>query len=59
MTREEFQRLCRERIVFLDGATGTNLQKAGMPTGVCPEAWILEHPDALLALQTAYAAAGS
>ena len=34
MTREEFQRLCRERIVFLDGATGTNLQKAGMPTGV-------------------------
>ena len=45
MTREEFQRLCRERIVFLDGATGTNLQKAGMPTGVCPEAWILEHPD--------------
>ena len=37
MTREEFQQLCRTKIVFLDGATGTNLQKAGMPTGVCPE----------------------
>lgn len=33
MTREEFQRLCRERIVFLDGATGTNLQKAGHAYG--------------------------
>lgn len=29
MTREEFQQLCRTKIVFLDGATGTNLQKAG------------------------------
>ena len=54
MTREEFQRLCKERIVFLDGATGTNLQKAGMPTGVCPEAWILEHPDTMMQLQKAY-----
>ena len=59
MTREEFQRLCRERIVFLDGATGTNLQKAGMPTGVCPEAWILEHPDTMMQLQKAYFEAGS
>ena len=59
MTREEFQRLCSERIVFLDGATGTNLQKAGMPTGVCPEAWILEHPDTMMQLQKAYFEAGS
>ena len=59
MTREEFQRLCRKRIVFLDGATGTNLQKAGMPTGVCPEAWILEHPDTMMQLQKAYFEAGS
>ena len=29
MTREEFQQLCRTKIVFLDGATGTNLQKSG------------------------------
>ena len=44
---------------FLDGATGTNLQKAGMPTGVCPEAWILEHPDTMMQLQKAYFEAGS
>ena len=45
--------------IFLDGATGTNLQKAGLPTGVCPEAWIYDHPDAILTLQKAYVEAGS
>ena len=51
MTREEFAALCRENIVLLDGATGTNLQVAGMPTGVCPEQWILEHPQVIKNLQ--------
>lgn len=59
MTREEFLVLTQAGPVLLDGATGSNLMKAGMPRGVCAEEWILEHPDALLALQTAYAAAGS
>ena len=44
---------------LLDGATGTELWKAGMPRNVCPEQWILEHPQPLLALQQAYASAGS
>ena len=44
MTREEFATLVGSRPVILDGATGTNLQKAGMPVGVCPEQWILENP---------------
>ena len=43
----------------LDGATGTNLQKAGMPRGCCTEEWILANPQPLVALQSAYAAAGS
>ena len=30
-----------------------------MPTGVCPEAWILEHPDVLVNLQKDYINAGS
>ena len=51
MNRQEFQRLCREKILFLDGATGTHLQRAGMPTGSGPEAWILEHPDVVIQLQ--------
>lgn len=59
MTKEQFQTLLKQKIFVLDGATGTNLQKAGMPTGVCPEKWILEHPEILIKLQTDYINAGS
>ena len=59
MTREEFRRLINSRIIVLDGATGTNLQKAGMPTGACPEQWILQHPDVLVDLQRAYIRSGT
>ena len=59
MTRNEFQALTKERIIYLDGATGSNLVKAGMPSGVCPEQWILEHKDVFLELQKAYVNAGS
>lgn len=59
MTKQEFQQLCRQRIIYLDGATGSNLMKAGMPVGVCPEQWILEHEQALIDLQTAYIEAGT
>lgn len=59
MTREEFQTLVKNRPVILDGATGTNLQKAGMPVGVCPEKWILEHPEVLVKLQKEYVEAGT
>lgn len=43
----------------MDGATGTNLLKAGLSRGECPEAWISAHPQPLVALQKAYVAAGS
>lgn len=59
MTREEFRALTEERVVLLDGATGTNLQKAGMPVGVCPEQWILENPQVLVDLQKRYVEAGT
>ncbi len=59
MNREEFISFCNNKIRFLDGATGTNLIKAGLPAGVCPEAWILEHRSALRDLQRAYVDAGS
>ena len=45
--------------ILLDGATGTQLFRRGMPRGVCPEAWILDHPEVLIALQREYVAAGS
>jgi len=47
-----------QRIVFLDGATGSNLAKRGMPSGVCPEQWILENEDILIGLQQEYVDAG-
>ena len=58
MTREEFAGLSNEYL-YLDGATGSNLVRAGMPSGVCPEQWILEHPDVMLMLQKEYVAAGT
>ena len=45
--------------IILDGATGSNLMKAGMPRGVCAERWILENPNAILDLQKRYAESGS
>jgi len=59
MTREEFRQLLESRIVFIDGATGTELQKRGMPAGVCPEKWIIDNPWAIQDLQSKYYAAGS
>ncbi len=45
--------------MILDGATGTELIKAGMPSGVCPEEWILNHSEILIHLQKQYQNAGS
>ena len=59
MIKTAFRKLCESRFVILDGATGTNLQQAGMPVGVCPEDWILSHRDVLADLQKAYFEAGS
>ena len=59
MTREEFSTLSKNHILYLDGATGSNLVKAGMPSGVCPEQWILEHRDVMLKLQKDYVQAGT
>ena len=59
LTREQFTELLKGGPLLLDGATGSNLQKAGMPRGCCTEEWILANPEPLVALQRAYAKAGS
>ena len=59
MTREEFRQLSKDHILYLDGATGSNLVKAGMPSGVCPEQWILEHREVMLQLQKTYVQSGT
>ena len=59
LTKEQFHNLLAAGPVLLDGATGSNLQKAGMPRGCCTEEWIMAHPQALVDLQRRYAEAGS
>lgn len=59
MTKWEFRDRMKQGKLILDGATGSNLQERGMPTGVCPEEWILEHRDVLRDLQVEYILAGS
>lgn len=59
LKKEDFYKLTESKPLILDGATGSNLQKAGMPRGCCTEQWILENPNALTALQAKYVDAGS
>ena len=58
LTKEQFHDMLGKSCL-LDGATGSNLMKAGMPRGCCTEQWILSHPEALVALQRKYVEAGS
>lgn len=59
MTTQELYSLMNTSPLYLDGATGSNLQKAGMPSGICPEMWILKHPDILIDLQKQFLEAGT
>ena len=47
MTRQELIRLAEQKIIRLDGATGTELIKRGLPPGVCPESWCIQNPGAI------------
>ena len=58
MTKQEFQKLT-ENLLFLDGATGSNLMAQGMPRGICTERWVIEHKDVIQKLQESYIEAGS
>ncbi len=59
LTKEQLQEKIGSGLHFLDGATGSNLMKVGMPRGCCTEEWILANPEKLVALQRQYVAAGS
>lgn len=55
----DFREFLRKGFVILDGATGSNLQEAGMKSGECPEEWIVNHADIFVDLQKRYLEAGS
>lgn len=59
MNKKEFRKLIQEQIVILDGATGTELHKRGLPKGECPEKWIIDNEEAIIDIQAGYAKAGS
>jgi 5-methyltetrahydrofolate--homocysteine methyltransferase len=50
---------CARRILVLDGAMGTELQRTGLQAGDSGELWNLEHPDRVEAIHRAYVEAGS
>lgn len=45
--------------LLLDGATGTEIQKRGYDGKGSADAWVLEHPEAMIELQRGYVEAGS
>lgn len=61
MTRTEsfLTRLRNGEVLVADGATGTMLQRMGLPAGHAPESWVLDRPEAIRSLHRAYISAGS
>lgn len=57
MTRDSFRSLA-QNVLLLDGASGSNYFKMGMPTGTVTELWADQHPEEVQALQAAYLQAG-
>ena len=55
----DIRRFIKENNVILDGATGTELYKAGLKVGELPERWNITHKDVLINLHKAYYDAGS
>ncbi len=47
------------KLLFLDGGMGSMLQAAGMPAGVPPEEYCLEHSNILMKIQGEYVEAGA
>lgn len=45
-------------LLIFDGAMGTMLQKAGLPTGGLPELYNIEHPEVVLDIHKKYVLAG-
>ncbi len=59
MINSKIKNLLTRKIIILDGATGTELQKKGMPAGVCPELWCLENQNIIKDIHASYVQAGA
>jgi 5-methyltetrahydrofolate--homocysteine methyltransferase len=59
MTEYRFLQRLKQSVLVSDGATGTNLQKYGLPRGVASDVWVLDQPQRVLQLHREFIAAGS
>ncbi|MFO7942441.1 MAG: homocysteine S-methyltransferase family protein, partial [Bacillota bacterium] len=59
MSEARLREMLRRGPILMDGATGHELFRLGMPSGACPEAWVLQNPELVRDLQSRYVAAGS
>jgi 5-methyltetrahydrofolate--homocysteine methyltransferase len=60
VTMSRFSEILKSHLILIaDGATGTQLQLAGLPGGIAPESWNLDNPTAIIALHKSYRDAGS
>ena len=55
----DVRKFLKDSYVILDGAMGTQLQKAGMPVGMIPEKINVINPEMLIKIQKEYVEAGS
>ena len=55
----DIREILGKRRLFLDGGTGTSLQKMGLRAGERPETWNLLHPERIESLHRAYLDAGA
>jgi 5-methyltetrahydrofolate--homocysteine methyltransferase len=53
------RRLESDQTLIADGATGTNLQQAGLAAGAHTEEWVIDRPDQILDLERAFIGAGA
>lgn len=51
--------LLKQKILVIDGAMGTMLQKNGLKSGECPELWNITHPEVVKQIHTSYLEAGA
>ncbi len=57
--RDFTSRLKEGPVIVADGAMGTMLQQAGLPSGQSPEGWLLENSQAVYDVHRAYIESGS
>ena len=54
-----FKELLGKKMLFFDGATGTQLQARGLKPGELPESWNFTHPEIVEAVHRGYLDVGS